>query len=130
MTDLAPCPTTINLNGVSSPYSGTTVGASNFYAYSTAPDLAFTINVPPYAQITFQQTVNDYDSTHFLRWGGSCPGTNLVIGVDDPDGTSVTWTNPYSSTQAVYYIQSGYGGNSGTFTLAWAFGSAGDSRFV
>jgi hypothetical protein len=126
---LAPCPAgAINLNFITSPYSGTTLGASNFYVYSTAPELAFTINVPPYAQITFQQTANDYDSTHFLRWGGSCPGTNLVTFVDDDDLTSVTWINPYSSTQAVYYIQSGYSGQSGTFTLAWAFGSAGNAH--
>ena len=116
---------------MSSPYSGTTLGASNFYVYygSSTPDLAFTINVPPYAQITFQQTTNDYDSAHELRWGGSCPGTTYVSCVDDPDETSVSWTNTYSSTQAVYYIQSGYGssGQSGTFTLAWALGS-GDAR--
>ena len=118
---------------MSSPYSGTTVGASNFFApscvSSTSPELVFTINVPPYAQITFQQTANDYDSAHELRWGGSCPGTTYVSCVDDPDETSVSWTNTYSSTQAVYYIQSGYGssGQSGTFTLAWALGS-GDAR--
>jgi hypothetical protein len=126
------CPSTVNLNYRSSPYTGTTVGRSSFSTStcgsSTAPDMVFQISVPAGSQITFQQTTNNYDSKHELRWGGSCPGVNSVRCVDDPDTTSVSWTNPYSYTQTVYYIQSGYSSDSGTFTLAWAFGSSGDTH--
>ena len=91
--------------------------------------MVFSVSVPAGSQITFQQTTNNYDSVHELRWGGSCPGVNSVRCVDDPDTTSVSWTNPYSYTQTVYYIQSGYSSYSGTFTLAWSLvGSPGDTR--
>ena len=126
-----PCAFTINLDYYSSPYWGTTENDSDFFepmqagATDSAPDQAFSISVPAGAQITFQQTANNYDSVHELRWGGSCPGDNYIQGHDDPDTSSVTWTNPYSYTQTVYYIQSGFSSQSGTFTLAWAFGSAG-----
>ena len=90
--------------------------------------MVFVITVRPGQQITFQQTANSYDSAHELRFDqadGGCPGTNYISCVDDDDYTPVTWTNPYSSSKVIYYIQSGYSGSSGAFTFAWAFGPSG-----
>jgi hypothetical protein len=92
-----------------------------------ANDIILTYPVPPGATIWFNQTSNDYDSVHELRHGGACPGSNYVQCVDDPDLTAVSWTNTASSTQPVYYVQSGYYTSEGSFTLSWWIEYAGES---
>ena len=89
------------------------------YGTSGAKDTVFTYLVPPGATIWFNQTSNNYDSVHELRYGGACPGSNYVRCVDDPDLTAVSWTNTASSAQPVYYVQSGYYTSEGSFTLTW-----------
>jgi len=104
------------------------------YGTSGAKDIVFSYLVPPGATIWFNQTSNDYDSVHELRYGGACPGSNYVRCVDDPDLTAVSWTNTASSAQPVYYVQSGYYTSEGSFTLTWevtdggAFGALIESR--
>ena len=97
------------------------------YGTSGAKDTVFTYLVPPGATIWFNQTSNNYDSVHELRYGGACPGSNYVRCVDDPDLTAVSWTNTASSAQPAYYVQSGYHTNEGSFTLAWAIEYMGES---
>jgi hypothetical protein len=124
----------VDLTDYSSPVTGTTSSASNVFNPSCgagsygANDIIFTLSVPPGATIWFEQSSNDYDSVHELRYGGACPGSNYVECVDDPDLTAVSWTNTASSAQPVYYVQSGYYTSEGNFTLTWAFASAGESR--
>ena len=83
--------------------------------------------MPAGSQITFQQNYANYNSMYELRWGGSCPGETYVACRmwGDDDSGSVTWMNTQSTTQTVYYVQSGiqYGsyGVSGAFTLEWWF---------
>jgi hypothetical protein len=108
-----------------SPYTASTVSASNIFNPSCgagsagAKDMVFTYLVPPGATIQFAQSYNDYDSVHELRYGGACPGSNYVTCVDDPDLTAVSWTNTGSSAQPVYYVQSGFSTDEGSFTLTW-----------
>jgi hypothetical protein len=87
----------------------------------------YTYLVPPGATIRINQTSNDYDSLHELRYGGVCPGSTSVTCVDDPDLTAVSWTNTGSSAQPVFYVQSGFGGDEGSFTLSWAIDYPGES---
>jgi hypothetical protein len=117
----------------SSPYTASTSSASDVVAPSCgyrsagAKDMVFTYSVPPGATIRFNQTSNDYDSVHELRYGSVCPGSNYVTCVDDPDLTPVSWTNTGSSAQPVYYVQSGYYTNEGSFTLTWEIEYPGES---
>ena len=118
---------------MSSPYSGTTVGASHFfdlscsddyydYGYAeAAPELVFSIDVPAGSQITFQPPASSYDSVYEVRSGGSCPGENNVACGTSYTTGSLSWMNTQSTMQTVYYIQSGYAGASGDFTLDWSF---------
>jgi len=124
---------------MSSPYYGTTVGAGHFfdltcyndidysdYSDEPPPDLVLSIDVPAGSQITFQQTTANYNSMYELRWGESCPGETYVACGFWGDSGSVTWVNTESTTQTVYYIQSGsairiYHDDSGAFTLDWWF---------
>ena len=116
------CATAGDLSVLASPYSGTTVGASNDFAFCTmraAPDQIFYYDVPNGSTIQIRQTVNAYDSRHSLRYSGACPGTIQIVCTDDPDTQIETWQNCTGSTQRVYWIQSGFGSGSGTYTIQW-----------
>ena len=117
------CATAIDLSTVTSPYTGNTSSSTNFLASGCsshpAPDLVFKHLVPSGYTITLQQTSNFYDSFSELHYGGSCPGTTVVECQDHPDLTPLSWTNTLGYIEWVYYVQSGYGGESGSFTLNW-----------
>ena len=66
------------------------------------------MDVPAGYIFTARQTVNDYDSMHETRWGGDCPGANVVTCTDDSDDLAHTWTNDQGSTERVYFIVDGY----------------------
>ena len=110
-----------NLASMSSPYTGTTSSRSDHLKVcGNGKDEIFFIDVAPGWNLTIGQTENNFDSKHTLRWGGSCPGANVVSCVDDPDTTQLSWTNPRGSTERAYFVVDGYGTNShGTFKLAW-----------
>ena len=76
--------------------------------------------VPVNYTLNIEQTVNDYDSKQRLAYGAACPGDMEIACVDDPEFDLYTWTNETMVDQVVYYIQSGWNGNSGTFTLAYS----------
>lgn len=117
------CATAGNLAVIGSPYSGTTVGASNNIStcsMGAAPDQIFYYDLPNGSTLTIQQTVNNYDSRHSLRYGGACPGTIEIVCTDDSDTKVESWQNCTGSLQRVWWIQSGYGSNSGTYTLSWS----------
>jgi hypothetical protein len=114
----------MDLPGMISPYTGDTTDSSNFLTIScssgTASDLVFTYLLASGYTINLQQTYNNYDSYHELRYGGDCPGETSVVCVDDPDYTAVSWTNELATAQRVYYVQSGFGSSAGQFTLTWS----------
>merc|ERR1712118_169376 len=64
-------------------------------------------------------THNDYDSRHDTRWGGACPGTNIVQCTDAPDTAFHTWRNDQGTTQRVYFIVDAFGDDAGMFTIYW-----------
>ena len=48
-------------------------------------ELIFMMDVPAGSIFTARQIVNDYDSMHETRWGGDCPGDNVMQCTDDSD---------------------------------------------
>ncbi|WP_298118815.1 GEVED domain-containing protein, partial [Flavobacterium sp.] len=121
------CSSAINLATLTSPYNGTTVGATNDFTNTcasgnTSPDLVYYIDVPAGYTLVIGQTANGYDSENTLNYGGACPGTTQIACYDDPDVQNSTWTNTTGVTQRAYWVQDGFSDstNFGTFTLAWA----------
>jgi hypothetical protein len=117
------CTNALNLALQTSPISSTTVGRANDFSFclmGSSPDVIAYYDLPHGSTITIQQTTNNYDSRHTLRYGGACPGTIEIVCTDDPDLQVETWKNCTGVTQRVYYILAGYSTNFGTFTLAWS----------
>ena len=77
------------------------------------------MDVPAGAIFTARQTVNDYDSMHETRWGGDCPGANVVSCTDDSDTDEHSWTNDQGSTERVYFIVDGYSSLAALSRSAW-----------
>ncbi|MGK4567695.1 hypothetical protein [Flavobacterium sp. 3HN19-14] len=129
------CAEAIDLATLSSPFSGTTVGAANdeltFCNNSGAiidnvsPDLFYSILVPNGSTITIGQTANDFDSANKAFYG-DCDNRTEVACFDDSDFTTVTWKNETGTDQTFYWLEDGYTSSfspvplEGTFTLAWS----------
>ncbi len=116
------CLNAIDLNLITSPYSGTTVGYEadfSFCSLGNSPDRVFYLDVPVGKILEIGQTTNNFDSRHSLRIGGDCPGTTELFCTDDPDEQIVKYLNTTGETQRVYFILGGYSSWSGNFTLAW-----------
>jgi hypothetical protein len=116
------CSNAINLNTLSSPFEGSTVNASANFSYcglGSSGDRIFTYDLEAGATIEIWQSENNFDSRYSMLYGGSCPGSNLIICKDDPDYAPAIWQNTTSQTQRVYFILGGYNSENGTFILNW-----------
>ncbi|AWI26960.1 T9SS type A sorting domain-containing protein [Flavobacterium pallidum] len=123
------CDTAIDLATLTSPYDGDTstntddnlISCRNDgTAYTnTSPDQYFYIMVPSGSTLNIRQSANDYDSTVVLFYG-DCTNRTEIKCFDDDDLQPVTWANDTGSDQTVYWIQDGYGSDSGSFTLEWS----------
>ncbi|WP_271856347.1 fibronectin type III domain-containing protein [Patiriisocius marinus] len=116
------CDGAIDLDDLTSPVSGTTVGAGNNYVVDcltnvNAPDVLYSITVPNGYLFDFVQTVNNYDSKVRIAYGGSCPGDTAIVCFDDPDTGAQQWTNDTGAEQEVYIVISAFSTGSGTFTF-------------
>ena len=70
------------------------------------------------------QTSNGFDSVHSTRWGGSCPGDQVVqctlSKLDDMSSAQHQWTNDQGRTERAYFVIDGYSRRHyGSFTLTW-----------
>ncbi len=122
------CINALNLASQTSPLPGTTVGRTNDFSFAcgtattnTAPDAIYYLDVPAGYQLHIRQQTNNYNSQHYVRYGGSCPGSTVIACVDDDNAEIgwVDWINNTGSTQRAWWIQDGKGTASGTFTLEW-----------
>lgn len=126
-TEAAPandiCSGAVNLDVLTSPISASTSGLNNDYtpscSASVSPDAFYSITVPNGYSLSIGQTVNGYDSVHSLFYG-SCATQTEILCLDDVDTTTANWTNTTGQTQTVYWVQDGFSGGSGTYTLAWS----------
>lgn len=99
------CEQAMDLSTVSSPHHSTTTGALNTHGTSCGGygnEKIFFIDLPASETLTIGMSSNSYDSRHETRWGGPCPGTNVVLCTDDPDTRQHTWTNTQGTTQRAY----------------------------
>jgi len=117
------CATAIDLTTLTSPISGTTIGAGNEYSpschsWGTAPDVFYSIPVPVGYKLTIGLTATNYGSTHTLFYGNCDSQTEIACLTSDIINT--TWENTTGTTQNVYWVQDGWGTNMGTYTLAWS----------
>ena len=117
------CDLAIDLQSISSPYSGSTTGARNDYNTNCGgegPESIFYLDMQPRETLTIAQTSNQLDSVHQLAYGGSCPGTTQINCTDEPDTQSFSWTNEFNVVKRVYFmIDSKYSTGHGDFTIAW-----------
>ena len=116
------CQAAIDLMSISSPFSGATTGARNDYNTScggNGPERIFFLDLDPGYKLTIAQTSNTYDSRHQLAYGGSCPGTNTVNCLDDPDTEAISWENRLDTAERVYFMIDAYTNEDGPFTMEW-----------
>ena len=117
------CETAIDLGQLTSPIVGSTFGATDDSSPScganTSPDIYYSIVVPSGSTLTINQPNNQYDSRNYVFYG-DCDNQNQIACFDDPDAQITVWENTTGEDQTVYWVQDGYGSNSGTFTLAWS----------
>ena len=117
------CATAIELSTVTSPVSGTTVGAGNENIptcnnWGTAPDVYYSISVPLGYKLVIGPSATGYDSIYSLFYG-TCDSQTGIACVDT-ERENTTWENTTGSTQTVYFVMDGWGAtNEGTYTLAW-----------
>jgi hypothetical protein len=129
------CTGVLHLADMTSPYSGSTSNASNFFlpsctfssSVSRAGDVAMMYSLAPGSTFRLRQTTNNYDSVHELRYGGDCPGEYTAQCFDDPDLDMVQWTNGGAEAENVYYIQTGYSASEGAFTVEWEVTVSGEA---
>jgi hypothetical protein len=120
-------PTVIDLDTISSPFSGSTTGNTDDVSVcGNGADQGFSYELEPGEIILIWQTSNTFDSQHTLRYGGEYPGDSEVSCVDDPDTLSegasaqLAYQNDGGSTTPVYFVVDAFGSNDfGDFTLAW-----------
>ena len=116
------CDSAINLQDITSPFSGATTGARNDYNTScggNGPESIFFLDLDPGYKLTIGQTSNSYDSRHQLAYGGSCPGINTVNCIDDPDTEAISWENRFDTAERVYFMIDAYSSRNGSFTIWW-----------
>jgi hypothetical protein len=65
-------------------------------------EIVFKMDVPHGHRASIWQSANTFNSRHTLRWGGICPGINLVACIDDPDTARLVWSNSTGSIQTLY----------------------------
>ena len=116
------CGSVADLRSLTSPHLTTTAGGTNDHATScggNGNEAVFSIVLLPGGTIDIGQSTNSYDSRHETRWGGSCPGANVVTCTDDPDTVRHSWTNDQGVAQSVFFVVDAYSTGSGAFTLTW-----------
>ncbi|GAA4039582.1 hypothetical protein GCM10022388_00080 [Flavobacterium chungnamense] len=117
------CSGATDLGALTSPISDSTSGLTNDFTpschSSASGDSYYFIAVPNGYTLNIGQTVNGYDSVHTLFYG-SCASQTEILCQDEPDVENEVWTNTTGQTQNVYWVQDGWNGQNGTFTLAWS----------
>jgi len=118
------CSNAQDLAALTSPYAGSTIGYKqdfNFCNMGSAPDRIFYIKVPGNYSLEIGPQQTDFDMVYSIRVGGNCPGDTEIVCGDEPNDQIYTYKNTTDSEQNLYFIISGYYGDSGNFNLFWKF---------
>ncbi|MDR6969496.1 hypothetical protein J2X31_003529 [Flavobacterium arsenatis] len=117
------CSSAIDLSLETSPLMGTTLNASNQNiascdSFVETGDVYYSILVPEGYTLTIGQTENDYDSviTAFI---GNCDEQIELTCFDEDDLDTFTYMNNSGEDKTFYWVQDGFNGQTGNFTLAW-----------
>jgi len=116
----------IDLNGLTSPYTGTTYGRRNNYwnscspAGNGSPDAYFSIYVPIGYTLRIRQTQTNYNAAIRVGTGSFCYGEIFACyeGIYLED---ITYVNTATTLKEVHWIQDGIGSptDAGSFTIEW-----------
>lgn len=116
------CAGAIDLGLQTSPLSGTTIGATDqnntSCSQGEAGDVYYSIEVPQGMTLTIGQIDNDYDSV-VTAFFGDCTNQVELTCFDDDDLTVYTFFNNTGEIKTFYWVQDGYNGTTGNFTLDW-----------
>ena len=120
------CANAVDLALETSPINGTTIGATNQNNTSCATnraagDVYYSMLVPNTYTLTIGMTATDYDAMATLFFG-SCDNLIELTCFDD-ENTVYSYVNNTGTDQTFYWVQDGFNGNSGNFTLAWNLSS-------
>ncbi|GEP52261.1 hypothetical protein FNO01nite_29330 [Flavobacterium noncentrifugens] len=120
------CSDAVDLALETSPLNGTTIGATNQNNTSCATnraagDVYYSMLVPNTYTLTIGMTATDYDAMATLFFG-SCDNQIELTCFDD-ESTVYNYVNNTGTDQTFYWVQDGFNGNSGNFTLAWNLSS-------
>jgi Secretion system C-terminal sorting domain len=118
------CANAIDLSLETSPLNGTTIGATSQNTPScgigtATGDVYYSLLVPNGSTLNISQTNNDYNSIVTLFYG-DCNNQNELTCFDEPDETNYSYFNNTGTDQIFYWVQDGYDGDAGSFTLAWS----------
>ena len=118
------CDYSTDLLNTTSPLSGTTSGGSDTHGLScggAGNEAMFEAVLQPGEAIDIGMDSNAYDSRHETRWGGDCPGDNVVTCTDDPDTRRHRWINDQREPQTVFFAIDAYSSGAGDYVLSWTF---------
>ncbi len=116
------CVNAINLTGLTSPISGTTLNSTNqnFPVCSwngQSGDVYYVFDVPNLHTLTIGLTETDFDAI-VTALVGDC-NENWVVMCEENDLATYTLVNDSGSTQTFYWVVDGTNGETGNFTLSW-----------
>lgn len=116
------CASAIDLNLQTSPLSGTTINATNQNVPSCSfnnqsGDVYYSIAVPSGSTLTINQTESDYESVISI-FLDDCENPFNLTCIDYGDRT-FTFDNGFEETKTLYWVQDGFNGQTGNFTLEW-----------
>lgn len=117
------CTGAIDLGTKTSPLNGTTTGSTNQNNTSCSSSLAagdvyYKISVPNASTLTIGLENSNYDSVVNV-FIGDCD--NLIeLSCSDEGDFEFIYFNNSGSDKTFYWVQDGFNGHTGTFTLAWS----------
>ncbi|KGO84611.1 hypothetical protein Q765_20655 [Flavobacterium rivuli WB 3.3-2 = DSM 21788] len=118
------CSDAINLGTRTSPLVTSTEGAADDYeptcGSGSGPDIYYSIEVPNGYTLTIGVTDAGYDYAGAAFYGSCANQVSLSCTSVGSENPNTVWENISGSSKTVYWVQDGFNGTSGAFTLAWS----------
>lgn len=116
------CSSAVDLSLETSPINGTTINSTNQNLPSCSfnnqsGDVYYSITVPSGSTLTINQTESDYESVVSI-FLGNCENPLHLTCIDYGD-RSYIFMNGFEEEKTFYWVQDGFNGQTGNFTLEW-----------